>query len=208
VNDIDTPEPPPPLTEREMNQFITLAALPTLERALARLRWLEAEVAALKADVVHRAETVGSLLHRISLIREAAGCEGVMLAELPSKIATLRADLAIAKTDLLLTQARVERFRAHVAALKAQRDPLAEMWAALESYQERADRDGHGESWRTMCRERTTLAAWAAASAAEAASAAAWDAARGAGYAARDAAFSAQHADIAIDVIRRAKEAR
>jgi hypothetical protein len=92
------------------------------------------------------------------------------------------------------------------AALKAH-DPLAEMWAALKSYQERADRHGHGESWRTMCRERTTLAAWAAASAAEAAAAeAAWDAARGAGYAARDAAFSAQHADIAIDVIRRAKE--
>jgi hypothetical protein len=68
-------------------------------------------------------ETIASLLHTIALIREAAGCEGVMLAELPSKIATLRADLAIAKTDLLLTQARVERFRAHVAALKAN-DPL------------------------------------------------------------------------------------
>lgn len=114
---------PPPLTQFQMNQFLMLSALPTLAPALApaesRLRWLEAEVAALKADVVHRAETVGSLLHRISLIREAAACEGVMLAELPSKIATLRADLAIAKTDLLLTQARVERFRAHVAALKA-----------------------------------------------------------------------------------------
>ena len=98
---------------------------------------------------------------------------------------------------------------AELAALKAQRDPLAEMWAALAEYQPQADRDGHGDSWRTMCRERTTLAAWAAASAAEAAAAeAAWDAARGAGYAARDAAFSAQHADIAIDVIRRAKGAR
>ncbi len=43
-------EAPPPLTQREMNQFVTLAALPTLERALARLRWLEAEVAALKAQ--------------------------------------------------------------------------------------------------------------------------------------------------------------
>ncbi len=131
-------EPPPPLTQREMAQFVTLSTMPTLERALARLRWLEAEVAALKAQ-----------------------------------------------------------------------DPLAEMWRELSEYQERADRHGHGESWRTMCRERTTLAAWAAASAAEAAAAeAAWDAARGAGYAARDAAFSAQHADIAIDVIRRAKGAR
>jgi hypothetical protein len=44
----DTTEPAP-LTEREMNQFITLAALPTLERALERLRWLEAEVATRKA---------------------------------------------------------------------------------------------------------------------------------------------------------------
>jgi hypothetical protein len=131
-------EPPPPLTQREMSQFVTLSTLPTLERALDRLRWLEAELAALKAN-----------------------------------------------------------------------GPLAEMWAALEEYQPMADAYGHGESWRTMCRERTTLAAWAAASAAEAAAAeAAWDAARGAGYAARDAAFSAQHADIAIATIRRAKEAR
>jgi hypothetical protein len=38
----DAPEPPP-LTQREMNQFITLSTLPTLERALERLRWLEAQ---------------------------------------------------------------------------------------------------------------------------------------------------------------------
>jgi outer membrane protein TolC len=43
-------------------------------------------------------------------------------AELQQEITRLRADLAIAKTDLLLTQSRVERFRAHVAALKADRD--------------------------------------------------------------------------------------
>jgi hypothetical protein len=234
--DIDTPEPAP-LTQFQMNQFVMLSALPTLAPALApaesRLRWLEAEVAALKADVVHRAETVGSLLHRISLIREAAGCEGVMLAELPSKIATLRAELAKSNAErgearrkneaieamgyewrwtLTLdadgNQIGVWFMRDEVEREEAN-DPLAEMWRELQSYQEQADRDGHGESWRTMCRERTTLAAWAAASAAEAAAAeAAWDAARGAGYAARDAAFSAQHADIAIDVIRRAKEAK
>jgi hypothetical protein len=54
VNDIDTPEPPPPLTQFQMNQFVMLSALPTLAPALApaesRLRWLEAEVAALKAQ--------------------------------------------------------------------------------------------------------------------------------------------------------------
>ena len=43
----DTTEPAP-LTEREMNQFIVLAALPTLERALERLRWLEAQNADIK----------------------------------------------------------------------------------------------------------------------------------------------------------------
>jgi hypothetical protein len=42
-------EPPPPLTQREMAQFVTLSTMPTLERALERLRWLEAESAALKA---------------------------------------------------------------------------------------------------------------------------------------------------------------
>jgi hypothetical protein len=39
---------PAPLNQREMAQFISLSMMPTLERALARLRWLEAENAALK----------------------------------------------------------------------------------------------------------------------------------------------------------------
>jgi|688.fasta_scaffold1364373_2 hypothetical protein len=49
----DTHEPAP-LTEREMNQFVTLSTLPTLERALDRLRWLEAELAALKKAKTRR----------------------------------------------------------------------------------------------------------------------------------------------------------
>ena len=132
----DTTEPPPPLTQREMAQFITLAALPTLERALERLRWLEAEL----------------------------------------------------------------------AALKAQSDPLAEMWRELAEYQPQADADGHGKSWKRMCSERTqAAAAWyaaefvpgaAARDAAAAAGAAAW-------YAATEAAICAQRA---IAAIRRAKE--
>jgi hypothetical protein len=44
------------------------------------------------------------------------------------------------------------------AALKAN-DPLAEMWRELAEYQTKADRDGHGESWRIMCKERTEDAA-------------------------------------------------
>jgi hypothetical protein len=44
------------------------------------------------------------------------------------------------------------------ADLKAH-DPLAEMWRELAEYQPFADRDGHGESWRRMCAERTEDAA-------------------------------------------------
>jgi hypothetical protein len=32
------------------------------------------------------------------------------------------------------------------------------MWTALVEYQPRADKDGHGESWRVMCRYRTISA--------------------------------------------------
>jgi hypothetical protein len=96
-------EPPPPLTQREMAQFVTLSTMPTLERALARLRWLEAENADLK-------ERIDKAYEDIALDQRTN--------------ATLRAELAIAKTDLLLTQSRVERFRAHVAALKAKFEGL------------------------------------------------------------------------------------
>jgi hypothetical protein len=92
---------------------------------------------------------------------------------------------------------------AELAALKAQRDPLAEMWAALAEYQPQADRDGHGESWAKMCAERTV----------EAAGHAAQNALR---FWARQAGFScvqatgkgAFQARSAIDSIRRAKEAK
>jgi hypothetical protein len=104
-------EPPPPLTQREMNQFIMLAALPTLERALERLRWLEAEVVSLTAQ---RDDAFKSAIN-----------------------AALRAD-------------------DHNA------DPLAEMWRELSAYQEQADRDGHGPSWRAMCEDRTQGSANAA----------------------------------------------
>jgi chromosome segregation ATPase len=98
--------------------------------------------------------------------------------------ATLRADLARANAER-------DALAAEIAALKAQPDPLAEMWAALEEYQPFANRDGHGESWAKMCRERTEGAASAAA--ADAAWAAAWAAARAAD---------------SVDAIRRAKEAK
>lgn len=102
--------------------------------------------------------------------------------------------------------------RAEITALKAERDPLAEMWAALAEYQPMADRNGHGKSWKRMCEERTEAAASSAGSASRpageaweaaswAASAASWTAMNEAGDAARAAARS-------IDAIRRAKEAQ
>jgi len=134
------------------------------------------------------------------------------LIEIGEELSRLRADLAqrTAERDALA---------AEVAALKA-RDPLAEMWAALAEYQEQADRDGHGDTWRSMCEERTSCAAdtartvarrvaraatagigreatreVAAACAADTAFDASWDAKRAAAWAAN-----------AIALIRQAKE--
>jgi hypothetical protein len=98
----------------------------------------------------------------------------------------------------------IDRLRAEVAALKAN-DPLAEMWRELAEYQPQADADGHGESWRRMCNERTGAAARVAERAAypsSAASAAGW---------ATDAAVALANAgqaeaESAIFSIRRAKE--
>ncbi len=126
---------PAPLTQREMSALMSLSRHADCERisAVKRLRWLEAEVAALK---------------------------------------------------------------------KA--DPLAEMWAALESYQERADRHGHGESWAKMCSERTGDWAWEAKLEARKASQdAAWAAADAMARALADAT---EWAVEVIAAIRRAKE--
>jgi predicted RNA-binding protein len=115
---------------------------------------------------------------------------------------------------------------AEVAALKAQRDeafkrainavlraddnksdPLAEMWAALAEYQPMADRDGHGESWRKMCKERNPKASFEALAAAESASALAASAALSAvGAAAAWPQTRAVWASDSIAAIRRAKE--
>jgi hypothetical protein len=111
------------------------------------------------------------------------------------------------RADLAQRTAERDALAAEVAALKAN-DPLAEMWAALADYQPQADRDGHGESWRIMCEERTEDAALAASRVAT------WVAARAAGYAARAAAAArscaawASCASCAVAEIRRAKEAK
>ena len=94
---------------------------------------------------------------------------------------------------------------AEVAALKAKADPLAEMWRELAEYQEQADKDGHGESWRIMCSERTTPAAWEAWGAAV--RVLARHEARVAARSAGDAA-SLHSAFDAVTAIRKAKEAK
>jgi hypothetical protein len=102
--------------------------------------------------------------------------------------------------------AEVERLRAEVAALKAQSDPLAEMWRELESYQPQADADGHGESWRRMCEERTPETARAAGAAARRGrKRGAW-ALEAAYAAANQIAEGCAEAEAAIAAIRRAKE--
>ena len=73
---------------------------------------------------------------------------------------------------------------------------LTEMWAALEAYQPRADKAGHGESWKRMTTERTSEAADAAQQFAEEAADAVWDSGNNA---ATDLAADAAHmADGAI----------
>ncbi len=112
--------------------------------------------------------------------------------------ATLRADLARANAER-------DDLAAEIAALKAQPDPLAEMWAALDEYQPMADRDGHGKSWRRMCRERTVNAAWDAYHSSPSNKSSGLWSSRAAADAARAANFG-NHAKDVIALIRRAKE--
>ncbi len=80
---------------------------------------------------------------------------------------------------------------------------LDEMWAALEAYQPKAIADGHGDSWRVMCKERTWAATAKAYDATPIGSAAAW-AALSAAAAAVDTAAD-RDAQEAIDAIKEVK---
>jgi hypothetical protein len=107
--------------------------------------------------------------------------------------------------------AEITCLRAEVAALKAN-DPLAEMWRELAEYQPQADRDGHGDSWRAMCEERTEEAAWAAymarqgSSHVRAAAYCAWQQAQRDATARRLSKDAVKWAADALAAIRRAKE--
>jgi chorismate mutase len=110
---------------------------------------------------------------------------------------------ALAAEIAALKAQRDEAFKSAInAALRADdhnADPLAKMWAALAEYQPQADRDGHGESWRRMCAERTEAAAEEAANCVREMSE--WDAAWA-------VARIAKWAGDAVAAIRRAKEAK
>lgn len=92
-------------------------------------------------------------------------------------------------------------------------DKLNEMWAALATYQPKADADGHGESWALMCSERTKETAHDAAnatwSAGEGATddAGAWAAAAAAWVSASDDAADVEyHAKLSIKHITKARK--
>jgi predicted nuclease with TOPRIM domain len=115
------------------------------------------------------------------------------------------------RADLAQRTAERDALAAEVAALKAH-DPLAEMWRELAEYQEQADANGHGDTWRAMCHKRTEEAASAAYLARQWSSHVA-AAAYGAWWAAqRDAAVrrisndAVKWAADAVAAIRRAKE--
>jgi hypothetical protein len=102
----DTTEPAP-LTEREMNQFIMLAALPTLERALERLRWLEAQRGGLTNPT--------SIMVRID--------EGwITPSDAVREITRLRAEVAELKAANASLAGDAVGLRIACAAIKADRD--------------------------------------------------------------------------------------
>jgi hypothetical protein len=109
------------------------------------------------------------------------------------------------RAEVAQRTAERDALAAELAALKAN-DPLAEMWEALTEYQEQADKDGHGNTWRRMCEERTWDAARAAAKDKANGVPIAW--APTAAWAAQKAGNAVQEAVVAIAAIRRAKEAK
>jgi hypothetical protein len=106
-------EPPPPLTQREMNQFITLAALPTLARALARLRWLEAELAALKAN-----DPLAEMWRELEAYQPMADADGY--GEAWAKMCSERTAPAAERAhDVLLPMSSSSSYEPWLAALSA-----------------------------------------------------------------------------------------
>jgi hypothetical protein len=132
------------------------------------------------------------------------------LARVRSRQGLMRIPVEATDMDVVVSDCReeIKRLRDDLAALKAQADPLHAMWAALAEYQRFANRDGHGESWRIMCEERTRDQAADAANPFVNSSAAARAAARAAAGAAAHFEEAMKSAADAVAAIRRAKEAK
>jgi hypothetical protein len=102
----------------------------------------------------------------------------------------------------------LSRLRSENSALKAQSDPLAEMWRELAEYQPQAYANGYGICWTRMCEYRTREAAATAAKPYVTPSAAGRAAARAAAGAAAHFEEAMKSAADAVAIIRRAKEAK
>jgi hypothetical protein len=160
-----------------------------------------------------------ALLARLKMVMDTHPDDGgqVLLADgvedCYEAITRLRANLARAEE-------KCDALAAEIAALKAH-DLMAQMWAALAEHQEQADKDGHGESWRKMCEQRTVYSTYEARTAAchaaqnteETAAEGKWAAAWAMAWAAEDAFRSVvensnfrRNVEKAIDAIRRATE--
>lgn len=154
---------------------------------------------------------------------------------LTAEVATLKAERDVARSCLSVVEEIAERYGEINKSLTAERDearqnadalrktlasaqsneqtrsdPLAEMWRELAEYQPMADRDGHGESWARMCRERTESAAERAREALEVAPAETacdqWQAAMFARWSVAWQEHSRRNMKDTISAIKRAKE--
>jgi hypothetical protein len=180
-----------------------------LERLRADLARANAEVAALKAgrEVPTSITRCMVRLGGVWITPDAARDE---IHRLRAEIDALKAANASLAGDAVGLRIACATLKAERDALAVRCDPLAEMWAALADYQPMAERDGHGESWARMCRDRTQEAAYAAAWARAASpTASEWSwASRAAEAAARAESEAAIWAQRASAAIRKAKEAK
>jgi hypothetical protein len=107
ISDLTEKTEPPPLTQREMNQFITLAALPTLERALERLRWLEAQRAGLTNPTTIMVRIDEGWITPSDAVRE--------ITRLRADLATRTAEVAKATAERDEAQLKLQRIRCEIS---------------------------------------------------------------------------------------------
>jgi hypothetical protein len=200
-----------PLTTHDHEQHAERIAAFVWEHRDYREAMLRGENASLRAELAQRtAERDATNAHFLDAWRERADFARELereLAQRTAEVADLKARIDTAWADNAAHDRITDRLRAELAALKAP-DPLAEMWRELGEYQPFANRDGHGESWRIMCEERTRDQAADATNPFVNRSTAARAAARAAAGAAAYFEEAMKSAADAVVAIRRAKEAK